>query len=139
MTKRFYTLAGALLAATALLVAQSGRTIQVDVIYTGSGMVDADHKIYVALWRSPNMDGAPADVQPLASKIGMVTFKNVEASPAYVTTAYDPKGRWDAQSPPPSGSSLGMYGTPPNPDPITVEPGKTAKIKLTFADVNKVP
>src|SRR5262249_1806972 len=76
MTKRFYTLAGALLAATALMVAQSGRTIQVDVIYTGSGMVDAGHKIYVALWRSPNMDGAPADVQPLASKIGMVTFKN---------------------------------------------------------------
>src|SRR5262245_46699368 len=63
MTKRFSTLAGALLAVAALMAAQSGRTIQVDVIYTGSGTVDAGHKIYVALWRSPNMDGAPADVQ----------------------------------------------------------------------------
>jgi hypothetical protein len=27
----------------------------------------------------------------------------------------------------------------PTPDPITVEPGKTAKVKLAFNDSNKVP
>jgi hypothetical protein len=28
---------------------------------------------------------------------------------------------------------------PPTPDPITVKPGKTAKVKLAFDDSNKVP
>jgi len=139
MTKRLFTAIVLLLAATALTVAQSSRTIQVEIIYTGSGTVDASHKIYVALWNSPNLDSVPVDVQPLASKAGTVTFKNVQTVPAYVSAAFDPTGKWDAQSPPPSGSSLGMYGNPPKPDAVNVEPGKTTKIKLVFADANKVP
>ena len=139
--KRFYALSGLLLLATAFAVAQAERTIQVDVVYTGAGKVDASHKIYVALWDSADMEGGPpAEVQSLDSKTGTVTFKNVKTVPAYVSTAYDPTGKWDAQSGPPSGSSLGMYASkPPTPDPIQVEPGKTARIKLTFNDQNKMP
>src|ERR1051326_5153960 len=33
------------------------RTIQVNVTYTGSGTVNASHKIYVALWDAPDMGG----------------------------------------------------------------------------------
>jgi hypothetical protein len=140
MSKRLYALAALLCLATVVAVAQAGRTIQVDVTYTGSGTVDANHKIYVALWNSANMDaGPPAEVQSLNSKTGTVTFKNVSTVPAFVSTAYDPSGKWDAQTPPPSGSSLGMYGTPPTPDPIRVEVGKVAKVKVTFNDANKVP
>src|ERR1051326_3142503 len=139
MQKRVCTLFGVSLLATVLTVAQANRTIEVNVVYTGAGKVDANHKIYVALWNSPNLEGPPAAVEPLASKSGMVTFKNVNV-PAYVTTAYDPSGRWDAQTPPPTGASLGMYSTKiPTPDPINVEPGKTAKIKLSFDDSNKKP
>jgi hypothetical protein len=141
MMQRFFALTAALLAATALTLAQSDRTIQVEVTYTGSGTVNASHKIYVALWRSQNApmsaSETPVDVQSLASKTGTVTFKNVQTVPAFVTTAYDPTGKWDAQSEPPAGSSLGMYGKPPNADPIKVEPGKTTKIKLTFGDSDK--
>jgi hypothetical protein len=137
MTRRLYTITALIVGLTPFTVAQSGRTIQVDIAYTGSGTVDGAHKIYVALWSSPQLDGVPADVQPLASKTGTVTFKNVQAIPAYVSAAYDPTGKWDAQSPPPPGSSLAMYGNPPNPNPIQVEPGKTTKIQLKFADANK--
>ncbi len=57
-----------------------------------------------------------------------------------MSVAYDPTGQWEAQSPPPSGSSLGMYSTnPPTPTAIEVEPGKTAKVKIAFDDSNKVP
>jgi hypothetical protein len=141
MTRRLYRVLAGFLLATVFAVAEAGRTIQVDIAYTGSGTVDASHKIYVALWDSANFDGGPpAAIQSLDSKTGIVTFTNVEKSPAYVSTAYDPTGKWDAQSPPPSGSSLGMYGSkPPTPDPITVDPGKTTKVKLTFDDSNKVP
>jgi hypothetical protein len=141
MTKHLYTLLGASLLATVFAVAQEERTIQVDIVYTGTGTVDSGHKIYVALWDSADFEGGPpVDIQSVESKTGSTTFKNVQKVPAYVSAAYDPSGKWDAQSPPPTGSSLGMYGSkPPTPDPINVEPGKAVKIKLTFDDSNKMP
>ena len=140
MTRRLYSVLGIFLA-TALAVAQAGRTIQVNINYTGKGTVDSSHKIYVAVWDSADFDsGPPADVQSLDSKTGTVTFKNVQTVPAYVSTVYEPTGKWDAQSPPPSGSSLGMYSTkPPAPAPIQVEPGKIATVKVSFDDSVKVP
>jgi len=144
MRKRFSTTLGLLVLVTASIAAQTSadkRTIQVDVTYTGSGTVDASHKIYVALWDSSDMTGGPpVDVKSLDSKKGTVTFSDVQKVPAYVSTAYDPTGHWDAQSPPPAGSSLGMFGkNPPNPDAIDVAPGKTVKVGVTFSDAVKVP
>ena len=117
------------------------RTIQVDINYTGSGTVNATHKIYVALWDSLDMSsGPPVAVLSVSSKKGAVTFSDVQRVPAYVSTAFDPTGAWDAQSPPPSGASLGMYSkNPPNPEPIAVAPGKTVKVAITFDDSAKVP
>ena len=116
------------------------RTIQVEINYTGSGTVNASHKIYVALWDSSDFSGGPpAAVESLDSKKGTVTFSNVQKVPAYVSAAYDPTGAWDAQSPPPSGSSLGMYTkNPPDPEPIDVSLGKTVKITITFDDSARV-
>jgi hypothetical protein len=121
--------------------AENGRTIQVDVEYTGAGKVDANHKVYVALWDSADMNsGPPVATKALDSKRGMVTFTDVQTVLAYVTTAFDPTGGWGADSPPPSGTSLGMYSAhPPKPEPIEVAPGKTVKVKVTFDDTNKVP
>jgi hypothetical protein len=151
MTKRLSITLGlfALLVAGAMAQTTTGkRTIQVEVNYTGAGTVDASHKIYVALWDSANMNGAqPVDVQSLDSKKGTVTFSDVQKVPAYVSTAYDPTGAWEAQSPPPSGSSLGLYTKSPlkaytqtpNPEPIDVAAGKTVKVSITFNDSIKVP
>ena len=141
MSNRYYLPLGLFLFGIACAFAQNQRAIQVDVTYTGSGTVNASHKIYVALWDSADFNsGPPVATKALDSKKGTVTFKDVQKVPAYVTTAYDPTGAWDAQSPPPSGSSLGMYTVhPPAPEPIDVAPDKTAKVKLTFDDTNKVP
>lgn len=121
--------------------AQNGRTIQVEVTYTGAGTVDASHKIYVALWDSAQTNsGPPVATKALDAKRGTVTFTDVEKVPAYISTAYDPTGSWAADSPPPSGSSLGIYSAhPPTPDPINVALGKTVKVKVTFDDTNKAP
>jgi hypothetical protein len=79
-------------------------------------------------------------VKSLDSKNGTVTFTDVPKVPAYVSAAYDPTGKWDAESPPPSGSSLGMYSTnPPTPTSIDVGPGKTAQVKISFDDSIKEP
>ena len=144
MNKRLWTTLGLFVLCAVCALAQASadkRTIQVDVDYTGSGIVNASHKIYVALWDSSDMSGGPpAAVLSLSSKKGTVTFSDVQRVPAFVSAAYDPTGNWDAQSPPPSGSSLGMYSkNPPNPQAIDVAPGKTVKVTITFDDSVKVP
>jgi hypothetical protein len=141
MKKRLCVTFAALVLAAVFAAGQAGRTLQVDIAYTGSGTVNASHKVYVALWDSADFSGGPpVAVKSLDSKSGTVTFTDVQNVPAYVSAAYDPTGNWDAQSPPPSGSSVGMYSTkPPTPTPIDVEQGKTAKVKIAFDDSNKVP
>ncbi len=144
MSKRLWTTAGLFVLCAVCALAQASadkRTIQVDIDYTGSGIVNTSHKIYVALWDSSDMSGGPpAAVLSLNSKKGTVTFSDVQRVPAFVSAAHDPTGNWDAQSPPPSGSSLGMYSkNPPNPQPIDVAPGKTVKVTITFDDSVKVP
>ena len=144
MRWRLWTTVGLFLLITSGAGAQTSaerRAIQVEINYTGAGTVDARHKIYVALWDSSDLSGGPpAAVGSLDSKKGTVTFSIVERVPAFVSAAYDPTGAWDAQSPPPSGCSLGMYSkNPPNPEPINVAPGQTAKVSITFDDSVKVP
>jgi hypothetical protein len=137
---------GALLFAAGALMApaQEGKNLEVQIRYTGSGTVDDNHKIFVALWDSPGFvdgsSGPPVAVQSTNSKNGSVTFTDVQKVPAYVSVAFDPTGKWDAQSgPPPTGSSLGMYSkAPPKPEPINITPGKTAKAAITFDDTQKV-
>lgn len=123
--------------------ANSGRTLEVHVSYTGTGTIDNAHKIYVVLWDSAKFTGEspimPVDVKSIASKDSTVTFSDVKTVPAYVSAAYDPTGAWDAQSAPPNGSSLGMYGTRGKPTPIDIAPGKTVKVKLTMDDSVKMP
>lgn len=140
MNKRLYVTMVVFLLVALFATAQSSRTIQVDVSYTGSGTVDSGHKIYVSLWDSPDFPtgggGPPVAIMSVASKTGTVTFPDVQKSPTYVSAAYDPTGAWDGQSgPPPAGASLGMYSKkPPTPEPIHVDSGKTAKAKFSFDD-----
>jgi len=149
MTRKHFCLAaGALMLASALpSVAQEKApatgTLKVKLHYTGSGTVDEKHKILVFLFDSPEF--TQGSVMPFAMKAGQskddtVTFTDVEKSPVYVATVYDPSGQYEGMSPPPSGSSVGMYGTPPDkPDPVKVEPGKTTEIDLRFDDTGKMP
>ena len=138
--KRLSVLFGVLLVGASIAPAQQGLTLQVQLHYTGSGTVDATHKIFVALWDSEDFNsGPPAEVKSATSKNGMVTFSDVKKVPAYVSAAYDPSGRWDASGPPPNGASLGMYSkAPPKPDPIAITAGKVTKVTLSFDDTAKV-
>lgn len=117
--------------------------IAVHVHYSGAGAVDEKHKIYVAVWDSPDFVKSsgvmPVAVQPISSKNGLATFDNLTKTPVYVSAAYDPNGAWDAQSPPPEGSSLGLYSkTPGTPEPVDVTPGKAKSITLPFDDTVKM-
>jgi hypothetical protein len=127
--------------ASVLAAQNAGSTLVVEVSYTGSGTVDASHKIIVALWDTAEFvkDGtsvAPIATKRIASKSGAATFQSVQKSPSYISMGYDPSGQWDGESgPPPSGTSLGLYSKQPGtPAPIELKPGKTTKIAGTFDD-----
>ena len=121
----------------------TARTLKVKLNYTGTGTVDAKHKIIVFLFDTP--DFAQGGVMPMgmeagAAKDALVTFADTGKSPVYAVAVYDPAGGYEGMSEPPSGASLGMYFKEPGkPEPITIEPGKTVQIELKFDDTAKMP
>ena len=142
MTKTLYLTCAILAVAFTLPARQqaqeSGRSIRVQVKYSGSGTVDPQHKIYVALWDNPDFthsEAPPVAVKFTTSKDGTVTFSDVAKVPAYVSAAFDPTGKWEAKSAPPAGSSLGMYSkSPGKPEPIEPAAGHSAKVEIDFDD-----
>ena len=142
MNRRNFMLAGASLCSALAANSQTkGASLIVRVSYTGSGTVDESHKIYVALWDSPDFvkDSAgsmePMAAKPVASKSGSVRFDDISKNPVYVSMAYDPTGAWQADRPPPAGSSLGLYAKQPGvPAPIQLKPGKPTTISVTLDD-----
>ena len=123
--------------------ASGAGSLQVKLNYTGTGRVDEKHKIWVFLFDSAEFvrgGAAPFAAKDTASKDGVVTFSEVGKSPVYVGAVYDPSGRYDGQSGPPSGSSMGMYKvTQGEPAPVTIEAGKTVSIDVPFDDTVKMP
>jgi hypothetical protein len=120
-------------------------TLQVHVSYAGSGTVDDAHKLYVALWDTPDFVKDASGTMPIAlkfvtAKSGVVEFADLDKNPVYVSMAFDPTGKWDAQSELPSGTSLGLYSTEPGvPAPVQLGQGKTTKIEATLDDSYKKP
>lgn len=145
--KRYFLMLVGLLVAVAPVLAQAsneGGSIRVQVHYTGKGEVSQNHKIFVALWDSPQFAEANANVTPQAvkwvgSKNGMVTFSDVRKLPAYVSCAYDPAGKWDGKSGPPDDASLGLYGNAAmQPQAIHVASGQTTAVNINFDDSIKM-
>jgi hypothetical protein len=123
-----------------------GSTLEVHLSYTGSGAVDEAHKLYVAVWDSPDFvkEGANA-ITPIAamrvmSKSGTATFEDIHKTPVFLSMAYDATGKWDGKSDPPSGTSLGLYSKEPGvPAPIDLEPGKKTKVAAELDDSYQKP
>ena len=145
MDRRSFMLSGTVLMSALTARAQDKSSkLEVQVTYTGSGTVDEAHKVYVVLWDNPNFvteeaGSPPVDLKGISSKSAAAQFDNVQTNPVYVSMVYDPSGKWDASSPPPAGSSLGVYAKEPGkPAPIPIEPGKTVKISATFDDSFKM-
>lgn len=120
------------------------RTLKAKMNYTGAGTVDEKHKIFLFVFDTPDfMQGGsmPIGFGSASAKDGTVTVSDLSVSPIYVAVTYDPTGGYDGQSgPPPSGASMGVYAkTPGTPEPVKIDPGKTAEITVAFDDSFKMP
>lgn len=149
MIHRRSFIASSFLSSIAVAIANAsgakGSILQVHVTYTGAGAVDNAHKLYVALWDTPDFikDGSgtmPIALKFVTAKSAVAEFTDLDKNPVYVSMAFDPTGKWDAQSQPPSGTSLGLYSTEPGvPAPIQLDQGKTTKVDATLDDSYKAP
>lgn len=144
LNRRHFVLTGVAFASALAAEGESSK-LDVTVSYTGPGKVDEAHKVYVALWDTPDFmkgdtGGPPIAMKGVTSKSDIAHFDSLSKGPVYVSLVYDPSGKWDAASTPPSGCSVGLYSTEPGtPAPITLEPGKTTKIAATLDDSQKLP
>ena len=144
MDRRSFLISGVAFALTAS--AQTERPkLDVAVTYTGSGTVDESHKVFIAVWDTPDFvkgdtGGPPIAIQGVTGKSDTAHFDSLAKGTVYVSMVYDPTGKWDAASQPPSGSSLGLYSTEPGtPAAVKLEAGKTTKISASFDDSQKMP
>ena len=115
--------------------------VKVTVKYTGKGMVDATHRVFVWLFTTPDIGpgSIPIDEQSLEKNGTAVTFKNVSANPVYIAIAYDEKGGFSGGGPPPVGSPVTFYGAKgPQDKPAPVVPGPKAVVVVTLTDVQRM-
>jgi hypothetical protein len=147
--RRSFIFSGFLLSSVGAMTRAStskGATLQVQVTYSGAGTVDGAHKLYVSLWDTPDfVKGGgnaliPITMTFVTGKSAVAEFNDLDKSPVYIALLFDPTGKWDAQSEPPSGTSLGIYSKELGvPAPVQLEPGKTTKISATLDDSYKKP
>jgi hypothetical protein len=114
--------------------------VSVTVKYGGKGTVDADHRIWVWLFDTPDIGpGAiPIAEESMAKNGGTVSFPSVTA-PVYIAVAFDEKGGFIGQAPPPPGSPIALYGVKgPDEKPMAVTPGADGAVKLAFDDSQRM-
>ena len=150
-----------------LAVTQSGvcaatthSTLKVKLNYTGAGIVDENHKIYVLLFdtnpiAASSLVDSTSETPPPATtagvshilrrfsasrKDGTITFDFLRSSAVYAAAFIDRNGSYDGHSEPVSGAPMGMFRKAPDKiQPIRLKSGKSVKIILAFDDSTKIP
>jgi len=151
----------------ALAVTQSGvcastahSTLKVKLNYTGAGIVDENHKIYVLLFDTNpiaafSLVDSTSETTPPATTAGVshilrrfsasrrdgtITFDYLKSPAVYAAAFVDRNGSYDGHSDPVSGAPMGMYRKAPDKiEPIRLRNGKSVKVVLAFDDSTKTP
>ena len=119
-----------------------GNTVRVTAKYAGKGPVDANHRIWVWLFTSPDISAGafPIAEASIEKNGGVATFTGINEKAVYVAVAYDEKGNFEGSAPPPSGSPTAFYGVKaPTDKPAPVVPGPQGEITIAFTDAIRMP
>ena len=116
-------------------------SVNVTVKYTGTGTVDATHRIWVWIFDTPNIgpDAIPIGEQSISMNGGTATFSTTTKQ-VYIAMAFDEQGGFLGQAPPPSGAPVAMYGmNGPDGQPQPVAPGAKGAVTVAFNDMVRMP
>ena len=148
------------LATLGLTAAPAHKRLKVKVNYTGAGVVDEKHKVWVLLFdanpfTASKLEDYTSSLTPpvpsegvshilrrqsTSDKNATVTFTDLTLSPLYAAAFFDKGGSYDGHSDPVSGSPMGVYGKAVDKaEPISLGAGKPAEVVLTFDDSFKTP
>jgi hypothetical protein len=143
INRRSFLIVTSLTTALALAATPESK-LAVRVNYDGKGTVSPSHKIYVALWDTPdfvkeNSKYKPLDTKTITAKSGVVQFNKVAKNPVYVSLVYDPAGSYDGTSALQKGYFIGLYSTEQGiPTPISLKPGQTTTVTARLDDSTQV-
>lgn len=113
--------------------------VTVTVNYKGSGTVDAGHQVWVWLFDTPDIGpGSMPVAEAAVAKNGETATFDVGTDRVWVAVAYDEKGVMTGNSPPPSGSPIGIFASDTGA-PAAVTPGAQGAVTLTFDDSQRMP
>ena len=135
-------------------------TLKVKLNYTGKGIVDEKHRIYVLLFdtnpftASSLVDSTSETIPPATSagvshilrrfsaarRDGTITFDYLRSSAVYAAAFVDRNGSYNGHSDPVSGSPMGMFRRVPGEvEAIPLKNGKSVTVVLAFDDSAKTP
>jgi hypothetical protein len=121
--------------------ADDASAVTVTVKYGGKGAVDANHRIWVWLFDTPEIGPGSIPIGELSIEKngGTATFPNIATKQVYIAAAYDEKGGFFGQAPPPVGSPIAFYGVKAATDkPMAVVPGPKGKVTMAFTDAQRM-
>jgi hypothetical protein len=143
-----------------LWAAPAHKTLKVKLNYTGAGIVDEKHKIYVLLfdanpYTASTLAETTSDPTPPVPAAGVshilrrqsasgrneaITFSDLGVSPVYAVAFFDKNESYTPHSPLVSGAPMGVYGKAPDKaEPIKLGVRKTAELVLALDDSTKSP
>jgi hypothetical protein len=143
-----------------MCAATSHSKLMVKLNYTGAGIVDENHKIYVLLFdtnpfTASSLVDSTSDATPPAATAGVshilrrfsasrrdgtITFDFLRSPAVYAAAFVDRNGSYDGHSDPASGAPMGLYRRAPDKiEPIRLKNGKSVKVVLAFDDSSKTP
>jgi hypothetical protein len=133
---------GAASMAQAQDAADAGK-LKVTIDYKGAGAVDAEHRVWIWVFDTPNIS---AESMPLATgviKENKTSYKFVGLpKQVYLAAAFDNVGGYDgATAPPPSGTPITVHGSmgPGQAATAIATGGEDASVTVTFDDSVKMP
>lgn len=122
-----------------LVAAQSTKTLEVEITYSGAGTVDSTHQIHLYLFDTPDISGGamPIAWNSSSSNGASVKFTGLTDGKVYLVVAY---GDYDVtMGPPPSGTPVAFYA-PGDPMPTAIELTEpTTQISFRFDDSVRMP
>ena len=116
----------------------SAESLNVTVKYTGKGQVDKDHRLWIWLFDSPDIGpgSMPIAEGSVDTNGGVATFEGLANGQVWIAAAFDERGGFAGNSPPPPGAPIGIYGMEAGA-PAPVKPG--AEPVLSFDDSMRMP
>lgn len=146
MTTKLRSMALGMACAAAVLAPVTGMAereagpVKVTVTYKGKGTVDANHRLWVWIFDTPDINSGaiPIGERSLEKNGDVAAFEALAPEKVWIAVAYDEQGGFQGSAPPPTGAPVAFYSEEGGP-PTAVTPGAAAAVTVVFDESVRMP